>query len=131
MDNENNQTTPPLQNQASASMPPPTTTVSSTAAPKKEREMGAIVGIIIIVIVLVLGGFYVWGARLDKMSNTDAQVGPGGETPEEISRKGDPATDNLNTQGTSDELNAIEDDLDTTSLNGLDAEVKNISVELQ
>ncbi len=114
MDNTNNPQPP--------SMPP--------TSPKPDSQAGGIIGIIIILVVLVLGGLYLWGARL-KSEETADTADTNGQTAQEVLNASDPATDNLGTQGTSDELGAIEDDLNTTSLNGLDTEVNNINVELQ
>ena len=101
---------------------------STTPTIHQNKEVGPVIGIIIIVVILVLGGLYVWGARLNKTEQTNS----GGEqSAQDISQAQDPALDNLKTQGTSDNLSAIEDDLDTTSLNGLDTGINDINIELQ
>lgn len=129
MDNENNQVPPPMQDPAPVSF----SQTSPMPMEARKKEVGAIIGILIIVVVIVLGGLYVWGARLSKTPNIDVttDLGPGGQTAEDIAAAQDPATDNLNRQGSSDELSAIEDDLDATPLNELDAEMSDITVELQ
>ena len=98
---------------------------------KGQSQVGPVIGIIIIVIVLALGGLYVWGTQLNRTENSESEVGPTNQTAEDISQAPDPTLDNLQTQSTSDELDTIEDDLDTTSLQGLDAEMNAINVELQ
>ncbi|TSC62855.1 MAG: hypothetical protein G01um101448_736 [Parcubacteria group bacterium Gr01-1014_48] len=100
-------------------------TIQPQTPPQKQGQIGAVIGIIIIIVVLALGGLYVWGARLNKVTE------PNGETAEDIMNSSDPTTDNLTTQGTSDDLSAIEDDLDTTSLDQLDAEMNSINAEVQ
>lgn len=105
--------------------------ISSGDWPQKQGQIGPIIGIIIIVIVLALGGLYVWGARLNKADTNTSETGQSNQSAQDISTAGDPALDNLKTQGTSNELSAIEDDLDTTSLDGLDTEMKAINTELR
>jgi hypothetical protein len=104
--------------------------ISSGDWPQKQGQVGPIIGIIIIVIVLALGGLYVWGARLNRADTNNTETGPGNQSAQDISTAGDPALDNLKTQGTSDELDAICDDLEPTSLDGHDTEMKSINTEL-
>lgn len=87
--------------------------------------LGPVVGTIIIVAVLVIGGLYYWGAQLNKQAIVDETL-----TGEEIAAEVDTSTEALGVQGTSDEVTAIEDDLDLTDLSDLDAELGNIDAEL-
>jgi len=119
-----------MENESSTPTPPPRENPGvPTSAQQHGRETGPVVGIIIIIIVLILGGLYVWGARLSKMDQI-ADTGSD-QTADQILQAPDPALDNLNTQGISDELSAIEDDLDATSLNNLDKELGDVQIELQ
>lgn len=84
------------------------------------KSSGPVIGIVIIVVVLVLGGLYFWGERIVNEQ----------PTPEEIIGAPDQTLENLNMQGTSDEINAIESDLNATNLQNLDSEVRDIESEL-
>lgn len=89
------------------------------------NTVGPVVGTIVIVAVLVIGGLYYWGAQLNKQSAVDESL-----TAEDITAAVDTSTEALGIQSTSDEVTAIEDDLDLTDLDDLDAELGNIDVEL-
>ncbi len=117
--------------QAQTPLTPPKQNNITNATMNQNKEVGSIISIIIIIIIFVLGGLYVWGARLNKAEQTKGEVGLSGQSAQDISQAQDPALDNLKTQGTSDNLSAIEDDLDTTSLNGLDTGINDINIELQ
>jgi len=84
---------------------------SQKAPEKKGSDVGALIGIIIIIIVLVVGGLYFYGSR--------------------VSTTGDEQTDELLDVNSSDELDAIEEDLDNTDLEGLDSELDSIGTELE
>jgi len=85
------------------------------------KQIGPVIGAIIIITILVIGGLYYWGAELNKQAEPSA---------EEIAAKVDHSTEALGTQGTSDEIAAIEEDLDLTDLGNLDAELGDIDAEL-
>lgn len=89
------------------------------------KQVGPVIGAVIIVAVLVIGGLYYWGAELDKQTAVDENL-----TGEQIAAEEDIATQALSEQGTSDEVSAIEDDLNLTDLDDLDAELGNIDAEL-
>ncbi len=96
-----------------------------SAMPKMNNEkkpIGPVIGVIIIVLVLTLGGFYFYGDQLNRKNEV--------MTPEEIVNTSDEATLNLKQQGTSDEINSIETDLNATDLNNLDKELQDIDNEL-
>lgn len=94
-------------------------------SPHQNSTLGPVVGTIIIVAVLVIGGLYYWGAQLNKQVAVDETV-----TGEQIAAEPDASTEALGEQGTSDEVDAIEDDLNLTDLDDLDAELGNIDAEL-
>lgn len=89
--------------------------------PTEEKSTGAIIGAIIVVVLLVIGGLYFLGQKM-----AGEKVLP---TPEEIAAEPDTTTEALQTQGTSDEIDAIEADLGA-DLGDLDAEMANIEAEL-
>ncbi len=87
---------------------------------QNKSSIGSIIGTIIIIAVIILGGLYFWGKRIeenklkqqlisDSMENTQVQ-----ET--------DPDA-NINKTGSSDDLNSIDADLNSTNLDNLDAEL--------
>ena len=102
------------QNETPASNIPP-------VQPNKSSSIGPIVGIVIIVAVLILGGLYYWGSRLNDGA---------GPTGADIANMPDEALVNLATQGSSDTLGAIEDDLTSTDLDNLDEELNLAEDEL-
>lgn len=98
------------------------------ASPQNERggsSKGPLIGSIIIIVLLVIAGIYVFTTRPEQ---------PAGETgelaPEEILEKPDPTLEELETQGSSDNIDAIEKDVEKTSLEDLDAELQAIEAEL-
>lgn len=89
----------------------------------KGSQAGPVIGSIIVIIVLVLGGLYFIGQKVTK----EGVFEPG---PEEILNAPDLTLETLKEQGTSDEVSAIEEDLDATMLEDLDAELQDIESEL-
>lgn len=106
--------TPPSNEQVpeSNTPPPPDET--------EERSIGSLIGIVIIIVILVIGGLYFWGKQIN-----DAQ------TPEEIATQSDPQTQSLKQQGSSDDIESIENDLEATQLNNLDAELEDMEQEME
>ena len=88
-----------------------------------QAPMGPIVGVIIIVAVLAIGGLYYWGGQLNRAQNemTREQM--------ENDMKNAPTPEELRTQSSSDELEAIEADLEVSNFNQLDAEMAEIESE--
>ena len=86
-----------------------------------ESKLGPAIGIIIVIIVLVVGALYFWGQKISNESPPTTERSPATNTATSV----DSAVQNLNTQSSSDELNAINNDLKSTTLNGLDTELKN------
>ncbi|MDP2705154.1 MAG: hypothetical protein Q8O71_01995 [bacterium] len=81
-------------------------------------SVGPLVGIIIVVIIIVLGGMYFWGQRVDR-SGIDPML------------ENDAMTQSLENQSSSDDLTAIEADIDNTDLENLDAELNQINSDLE
>ena len=85
-------------------------------------QVGPIAGVILVIAVLAIGGFYFFGKEVSERAEAP--------TAEEILSAPDQALQNLQTQGTSDEVGAIEEDLTATNLDTLDAELDTIETEL-
>lgn len=114
-----------------AGMPEPAearTPEMQTAMPEEKHSgndpIGPAIGTIIIVIILIIGGLYLWGAKLSKESALEEK------SAEEILNTPDTQLESLEIKQSSDEIRAIEEDLNATDLNNLDAELKNIEAEL-
>jgi len=86
----------------------------------EQSSSGPLAGIAIIIIVLIAGGIYFWSITVDKNGKVDQlpTIQSGGET--------DAIVNQLNTQGTSDEVTDIEADLNTTDLENLDSELNDL-----
>lgn len=85
---------------------------------------GSLIGVVIIVIVLVAGGIYFWSSTInqDSEENVLPTIQSGGDT--------DAIVNQLNEQGSSDEVADIEADLNTTDLESLDSELDDLLNEL-
>jgi len=93
---------------------------------QEEKSTGPLVGIIIVVVVLVFGGLYFWGKQVSENSQIELEELPSAS---EITNTPDETLETLGTQGTSDEVGAIESDLNSTNLDNLDTEFGNIDDE--
>jgi len=92
-------------------------TQTGAAPVEGHKPVGPVIGSIIVVLLIILGGLYFWGERLNQ-SGSSSVAAP------------DPALQSLKTQGTSDEVSALETDAAATDLNGLDKELGDIQKEL-
>jgi len=90
------------------------------------KPMGPTVGTILIIIILIIGGLYIWGAKL----STETPTVDDSVTGEDIAAQQDETIEALVNQSSSDEVSAIEEDLNATDLENLDAELGNIEAEL-
>ena len=89
----------------------------------EKSSSGPIAGIAIIVILLIAGGVYFWSSVLNKEETEQLpMIQSGGEV--------DAIVNQLNLQGTSDEVADIEADLNTTDLGSLDSELEDLLDEL-
>lgn len=94
-------------------------------------RLGVILGVMVVVLVLILGGLYLWGSQINlpAMDGLPAQNEPfDNEEPETPRAAADVQI--LETLSTSDELGAIEADLESTNLGTLDSELSTIENEL-
>ncbi|HEY4487109.1 MAG TPA: hypothetical protein VJB70_05295 [Candidatus Paceibacterota bacterium] len=87
-----------------------------------QNSIGPIAGVVLVIAILAIGGFYFFGKELSQRTEAPSA--------EEILSAPDQALQNLQTQGTSDEVTAIEADLTSTNLENLDAELNTIETEL-
>jgi len=108
MDQEQNQNEAPMQEAPVEESAP------------KEKSAGGVISTIIIVVIILIGAVYLFTSREPAIEMT----------PEEISTAPDAQVEALMEQGTSDSLTTIEEDLDATELEGLDAELDAIEAEL-
>jgi len=90
----------------------------------KERSIGSMVAIIIIIVIIIIGGLYFWGKTINDIGINNVP------TADDILKQPDETINDLNMQGTSDELTDIEADLSATDLEGLDVEFGEIDAEL-
>ena len=100
-------------------------TTRNENAVANEKPVGPAIATIIIVLILIIGAFYFWGAKLEKVEPVNENV-----TAEEVLAQPDASLNALQTQGPSNELNAIEQDVNATDLQNLNTETKNIDAEL-
>lgn len=93
----------------------PTNTEPSNNQPvvNQESSTGPAIAIVIVLAMIILGGFYFWGER-SKSTDTTLEA-----TPEEMISA-------IETQSTSDESSSIEEDLNNTELDNIDAELQAI-----
>ncbi len=98
------------------------------ATDSNQSHIGPILGVLIIVLVLIFGGLYLWGAEV---SDQTADIQPRqieNNEPETVRANAD--ADILNVVSSSDELDAIEADLESTDLDSLNTELDEINREL-
>ncbi len=97
------------------------------------RHMGPVLGILIVLLVTILGGIYLWGSSLRSLDETTNQMPPE-EKPFDNKEPETPraATDAeiYETVSPSDELSAIEADIESTNLDILDTDLSTIGHEL-
>ena len=99
---------------------------------QEEKSMGVVLGTIVVIIILLVAAFYLWVNR-EEIPETPPETPPIEEpvtTAREILEETDPIIEALEEQGTSDELEVIEDALMDTNLDGLTQELEEIDVEL-
>ncbi|HEC30487.1 MAG TPA: hypothetical protein ENI66_00540 [Candidatus Yonathbacteria bacterium] len=84
------------------------------------EQPGGKIGVVIIVIVFIIGGLYYWGKNINNKQVQELQ------NVEKIVNTPDKSTQTLEKQSSSNKVSAIENDLNATNLNGLDAELNDI-----
>lgn len=99
-------------------------TSDPTQTPRK--PVGPTIAIIIILLLLALGALYIVGGRVAERADNETAK----PTSADIAAEQDPTLESLKNVGMSDELDAIETDLNATDLNTLDTEAGTINAEL-
>lgn len=115
--------------------PPPATPDIVSTTPIIEDEgtshLAPIIGVLIIMLVLILGGLYLWGRELSKGPAAIEIVPREIENNEPETTRAEADAEILQTTSTSDEIAAIEADIESTELDTLDAELEEIDRELE
>ncbi len=89
---------------------------------------GPVLAILIIVLVLILGGLYIWGALLSKDTPLYEEPSLINNEPETPRAEADRQIFEI--VSPSDDLSAIETDIESTNLDTLDTDVHTIGIEL-
>lgn len=99
-----------------------------TLIEEHHSHIAPILGVLLIVLVLILGGLYLWGAALtEEQYREEERMIPNNE-PETTRANAD--AEILETVSSSDSLDAIETDIESTNLDSLDAELTTMEAEL-
>lgn len=90
-------------------------------------QLGPLLGILMVILALILVGLYLWGAALQKQQTTPPPITNNEpETPRAVSD-----VQIIETTSPSDELDAIQADLDGTLMNSADSDLDAIETELK
>jgi hypothetical protein len=100
---------------------PPITPSYSPLEPSK-KSYGPLIAVVVILLVIVIGGLYFLGERMSRAPYTPV---PQPESTE------DNVTASLKSQGSSDDLDSIEKDLNSTDLDNLDQGAAALQAEIQ
>lgn len=112
---------------------------NSDVQPTITEERSSLIGgpiliVLVLLLVLILGGMYYWFATLNGTTEAVPPVPVERPTPEENnepeSTTAEAQVDTLLVTSPSDELSAIEADLEATNLDSLDAELQAIDAEI-
>lgn len=85
---------------------------------ENKSSIGSIIGTIIIIAIIILGGLYFWGKRMQEAKIKENLVN---DTSSQTTEVNETAT--IQTVSSSDDLNAIEADLNNTNLDNLGSEI--------
>lgn len=94
-------------------------------APNNKSSIGPVIGAIIIVLLLILGGLYVWGEKLNQGDTPNDQ-----SLNEQYDASQDAAVIQFKQQGSSDDLNSIEADIQSTNLDSIDSAANNVNASV-
>jgi uncharacterized protein HemX len=100
-----------------------------TMMEEHHAKLGPVLGILLIVLVIILGGMYLWGASLDQQERYAEPRAIENDEPETARAEADVQI--LKTVSSSDTMDAIEADLESTNLDTLDAELGEMGRELE
>ena len=93
---------------------------AQNGVPEEKKSIGPLISVIIILALIIIGGLYF----LKERSNQNRYI-------PEMQQEGDPVTNSLMQQSSSDDLNSIEADLNATQINNLDQGAAAIQAEMQ
>lgn len=106
-----------------APMPTPAGVMKAETTP----SLGPIIGVIIIVAVVIVGGLYYWSKQMIAKLPEPVVTEGATQTPQNNSVQAqvssDPAIQQLKSQGTSDDIQSINQDLKATNLDNLGADL--------
>ena len=123
----------PVMAEAEMKMPEQTLGENTADALKQTSRLGVILGMLIVFLILLLGGLYLWGASMQE-SSIDIDYGTHRPTIEQNnepeSATADAHAQALETVSTSNEIEAIEADIESTHIQGIDQEIEVIDAEL-
>jgi len=123
---QNPETSPQTEVTDSGTLPKPFATDTDVHIDQEPHSsIGLIIGSIVVILILALGGLYYWGAQLN------TQVGLYDPNLQHVGDPTDPLTQQLQTQSSSDSLEAIESDVLDTDLTSLDTDFADIQAELE
>ena len=110
----------------------PAGTEAPTPATEQKSISGLIIVLLFLLLLLILGGLYYWSTFLNQpITTAPAPTRPtAAENQEPESTTARARTENLDVISTSNELDAIEADVESTNLDDLDAELSAIDAEL-
>ena len=90
-------------------------------APQNKSSIGSIVGTIIIIALIILGGLYFWGKRIEEAKSTQNVINDQTGSTETTDTDQEAAA--IKSMSSSDDINSIEADVQSTNLDNLDAEL--------
>ncbi len=102
--------------------------IPSQVSRMHQSHQGPLLGILVILLVLILTGLYLWGGMLSQQSEPIQELPIVNNEPETPRAVADQAI--LETLSPSDELSAIEADLQSTNLDTIDSDLTPIDAEL-
>lgn len=113
-------------------MPEGTKAPADTSVPNNKPILGLIIVLLFLILLLILAGLYYWSTFMNQpMAADPAPMRPTAEQNQEPeSTTARARTENLDVISTSNELDAIEADVESTNLDDLDAELSAIDAEL-
>ena len=99
-----------------------------TFTERHHTHLGPILGALILLVVLILGGLFLWGGMLVKKAPASEERTISNNEPETPRAEADQQI--LETLSPSDDLGAIEADLNSTNLDSIDGDLNTIDAEL-
>lgn len=110
----------------------PNENVNPMATPEKTSLLGPIIAVLIVILVLVLGGLYMWQSTMleEPIVLPPVERPTAEENNEPESNNAEADVQVLETVSTSNSIEAIEADIESTNLDTLDAELTAIESEL-